>query len=170
LLTGLIFSGTIANIYNTASLSLKEMIGSISEGTTQSRSEFEVPRMIELIRETPLLGTGMKTEYFTQYGKETEIGVADVPLLGHIAMYGFIGFSIFLIRYYKIHKAIRTFLKGKETNKRFLIWAISEFYASILFKFFNFSGELHEPGSYLFFGIMIGVIFGLFNKIQNTAK
>ncbi|MGE0090010.1 MAG: hypothetical protein AB7S50_11120 [Bacteroidales bacterium] len=171
--SGIIFPDVIDNIMETAKKSISELSGEISEGATQSRSEFEVPIMLKLINENTWLGTGMLEEYFSHYSEKTEIGVADVPLLGHIAMYGILGFTIYLLRYFKINTLIKSYYPLLKRNIShlntyeilLLIWAISSFYANIFFKFFNFSSEIYNPDSYIIFGISIGIIFGLMNKL-----
>ena len=168
------FPNLLSELFKTYFLTFQEVTGQIPRGTTQSRSEFELLTMGPVFLEHFWIGTGYLRDYFESYGTEWELGLADIPVLGNLAIYGIVGFSLYLIRYFVIHKEIKKML---QLHKRISIlsvlsaydivlflWAIVAFYTSIFFTFFNFSMDLVYGGVNV--GFMIGILYGISNKFQ----
>ncbi len=164
-----IFPDYLTLIFETFNLTFLELTGKIRTGSTQSRTQFELVTLWPLYIKNFFWGTGLLSDYFDQYGTKYELGLADFAVLGNLAIYGTIGFAIYLMRYIKIHKQIKIILKKFKNDillKRLnnyelllLIWAIATFYAIIFFSFFNFSIDLVYGGTN--WGLMIGFIYGL---------
>lgn len=176
LLLFFIFPQYLTFLFETFNLTYLEFTGQIRQGTTQGRTGFELITLGPLYLENFWIGTGYLREYFDAYGTKSELGLADFAVLGNLALYGTIGFFTYLIRYIKIHKEIQNiFIHTKIIHSNLLnnyelllfVWAMVNFYTSIFFSFHNFSIDL-VYGAVLF-GLMIGIIYGLYHKIKLTA-
>ena len=80
-----------------------------TDETRESRFEYDVPNMLEMISKKPVLGTGGKTLARTEEELgiiEGRIDITDVPLLGHIMLYGFVGILLYSYFYFLIIKKI----------------------------------------------------------------
>jgi len=173
-----IFPQFSSKLYKTYQLTFLEATGQIKEGSTQSRSEFEVVKMGPLFLKHFWTGTGYLKEYFGSYGTDEELGLADIPILGNLAIYGVIGFLLYLVRYFIINKAIKKLLLLHKKISILsilspfeivlLLWAIVTFYTSIFFTFLNFSKDLVYGGINV--GFMIGTLYGLANKYVSNIE
>jgi hypothetical protein len=174
----IVFPQIARSLYDTFHLSFLELVGKVELGTTQSRTSFEVPKMMLLIKDSPFLGHGFLHDFFWSYHTEEEIGLADVPLLGNIALYGTFGFFIYLLRYrtmYILYKRIVKYHWSALVQLNIydfilLLTVISALVGSVLFRFFNFSSELVTNNGNVFFGMQIGVFYGITNRLENFNR
>ena len=110
-----------------------------TDETRESRFEYDVPYMLEMISKKPVFGTGGKTLARTEEELgivEGRIDITDVPLLGHIMLYGIVGILIYSYFYFSIIKKI--IQSGK------LIRKLSPWHTDLplIFLFYRL---LHEP-------------------------
>lgn len=179
LITLYVFPNVLSSVFKVYEMTFLEVIGKLPRGTSDSRSTIEYARMAPLLVDHFWLGTGCLKDYFSSYRTIYELGLADFPLLGNLAMYGILGFSLYLLRYVYIFKRIRIFLK--EHNAKSLLdslsnyelllffWGVIAFMALIFAQFIYFSKDLVYNWFSIDKGFMIGVIYGLthkFNRLQ----
>ena len=167
----IIFHSHLIKLYETFRITLLEFIGKVPMGTTQTRTEFEIPKMLGLISNNKWLGTGFLHDYFWSYHTEYEIGLADVTVLGHIALYGILGFAIFLVRYLYIHSKIKKIDFNEILNNNlyqflFLLYGSITFYSYIFFRFHSFSAEILNAPYIISGAFVIGCIYSIRNKIN----
>lgn len=169
--TELIFPGYLSTFYTIIKLTFLEMTGQIAAGTTQSRSSYEYTAQLPLFLKQPVWGTGLTRIWFTggQYER------SDIPLLSSLAIFGIIGFALYLIQNIIVIK--RAFLLRKyNLNSNFvnqyahelvLLFAIIAVQLTgIFFSFFNFGKDLIAVNSKLINGVYMGIFFGLFRKFD----
>ena len=78
-----------------------------TENVRESRFTRDIPNMLVVISQKPFFGTGGKTLQMTEDEFDVlpgSIDVTDVPLLGHLMLFGFIGIAIYSFFYYLIIK------------------------------------------------------------------
>ncbi|MFW6371658.1 MAG: hypothetical protein ACOC10_10695 [Bacteroidota bacterium] len=167
----LIFPGYLSSFYTIIKLTFLEATGQVAAGTTQSRTTYEYVAQLPLFLEHPVWGTGLTRIWFTggQYER------SDIPLLSSLAIFGIIGFGIYLIQNVIVLK--RAFIMRKyNLNHAFvnenayelvLLFAIIAVQLTgIFFSFFNFGKELVAVNSKLVNGVYLGIFFGLFRKVD----
>lgn len=169
-------SGVFSSLYNVFKLTAYEALGKVPPGTTQGRGQFEVAVMLPLFKENMLTGTGYLSDYFSSYHTRYELGLADMPILGNLAIYGLVGFLIYLGRYLVVHKTILSFVRKFRPDTLFtvltnydvllLLWAIIYFYALVFFRLFMFSIDLVYDWEAVGMGFLIGVLYGLLRKYR----
>jgi hypothetical protein len=172
------FPSTANTLYGTMKLSFMELTGQVELGTTQSRSEFELPIMLSMISEKPILGHGFLYDFFGSYHTKYEIGLADIPFLGNIALYGIFGFILFLLRYFIIIKSMfilkRKYIKYIQYYNKyqfvFLIFSVSLILGTIMFTFFNFSKELVNNYNVVGSAINFGIFYSMFYILRQINE
>jgi hypothetical protein len=171
-------SGVFSSLYEVFKLSAYEVIGKVAPGTTDTRSQFEIAVMLPLFLKNMLTGTGYLSDYFSSYHTRYELGLADLPILGNLAIYGLVGFLIYLARYLAIHGRILLFIRKFRPESLLsaltsydiilLLWAVIHFYALVFFRFFMFSVDLVYDWEAVDMGFLIGVLYGLLQKYRRS--
>jgi len=176
----LLFPGIVPSVYSMYSHTFREFLGIIPEGTTQTRTTFELVRMMPLFLNNLWIGTGYLPDFFSSYHTPWELGLADLPLLGNLAIYGVLGFLLYLFRYFLIFNRIKFLFTKHKKNSLFqvlsayeialLMWAVIYFFTLIFFRLPNFSSDLVYRWFTIEFGFLIGIIFGLVRKYEILVK
>jgi hypothetical protein len=136
--------------------------------------------MLPLFLDNVLTGTGYLQDYFSSYHTRYELGLADLPILGNLAIFGLVGFLIYLARYFSIHKTILSFWRKfrPETllsvltsyDTVLLLWATIYFYTLVFFRFYMFSLDLAYDREAVGMGFLIGVLYGLLRKYRRSVS
>lgn len=107
-----IFFGTQSQwIKETYTRTYLELTGQIEEGSTQSRTLYEIPRQIAVFKQYPLFGAGYQEKYNQGALKGESLDVNDTPYIGVWSVYGVFGVILILISYYIIFKNIKSCYK-----------------------------------------------------------
>jgi hypothetical protein len=155
--------------------------GPVEKGTTQTRTEYELPLHLSLIRENPILGVGWRREWWDNlHNQGIDWGLTDIPLTATLAMYGWLGMLIYYSRYLyflPLSKRILTAIRNEkatieknEFHNIVLIALRAYFIAMITFRFFYISYELTFEKVYADFGTLLGMYFASIYIIENHAK
>lgn len=176
----LLFPGVISSVYSMYSNTFREFLGIIPEGTTQTRTLYEFVRMLPLFLNNLWFGTGYLQDFFSSYHTRWELGLADLPILGNLAIYGVLGFLLYLSRYFLIFNRIKFLFTKHKKNPLFqtlsfyeialLMWAVTYFFTLIFFRLFYFSSDLVYRWNTIIFGFSIGIVFGLARKYEILVK
>jgi len=176
----LLFPGVLSSLYNVYNITLQEFLGILPEGTTQSRTLFELVRMMPLFLNNLWFGTGYLQDFFSSYHTRWELGLADIPVLGNLAIYGVLGFLLYLLRYFSIFKSIKRIFNRHKKISLFrhlsvfeialLMSAVIYFFTLVFFRLFYFSKDLVYSWNTIEFGFFSGILFGLSEKYKSLAR
>ncbi|MBN1186764.1 MAG: hypothetical protein JXB49_31085 [Bacteroidales bacterium] len=152
-------------------------IGGVEEGTTQTRTEHELPLHLSMIRANPILGNGYDSRWWGNNETDMDWGLSDIPLTGTLAMYGWLGWLIYHSRFLFFLPLSKHVLKaiGKDRAKMeqngFLYIVIialrAYFIAMITFRFFYIGYELTFTKVFADFGTMLGIYFAAIYMVEN---
>jgi len=180
LLTLLLFPGVLPALYNIFNLTFLEFRGVLPEGTTQTRTIYELDRMMSLFKQNFLIGTGYLRDYFAAYHTHYELGLADLPIIGNLAIYGIVGYILYLLRYIVILSVIKEVFNKHIKNSLvnhlstvelvLLMGATANILALVFFRFIYFSKDLVYDWNMIEFGFLVGIIFGLAEKYRISVK
>jgi len=159
----------------------QEILGSQSQGTTQTRTIIELPKHIFFIKNNPFFGTGFIQAWFENFFNKYDLGLTDIPLTSTLAMYGIIGMLIYYFRFYIIYKNIIHIFKYIKQFKIIMIdfyifeivtlFALSAYFISMIaFRLFYISWELTIGEKQIEFGLFLGIFFALINKIKHVKQ
>ena len=99
--------------------------GERSDGTMEGRLVNQVPAQLLVIKKYPIFGLGAKSKIYNEgYGgyRSSDLDVTDLPILGHIMQYGFVGISLYSLFYFNIIIVIRRlYFNLKNQNKNILL-------------------------------------------------
>lgn len=150
--------------------------GPVERGTTQTRTEHELPLHLSMIRENPITGNGWRKEWFSNFRSQQDWGLSDIPLTASIAMYGWLGMLIYWTRFFYLLPLSKRILKhiGKDREKinnnellYILIIALRAYFiAMISFRLFYIGYELAKPGQYGDFGVLLGIYFASIHILE----
>jgi len=176
----LLFPGILPALYNIFNLTFLEFRGVLPEGSTQTRTIYELDRMMPLFKQNFLIGTGYLQDYFAAYHTHYELGLADFPILGNLAIYGIIGYILYLFRYIAIFRVIKEVFNKHIKNSLgnhlstfelvLLMGATVNILTLVFFRFIYFSKDLVYDWNMIEFGFLVGIIFGLAEKYRISVK
>jgi len=151
--------------------------GQVEKGTTQTRTEHELPLHLGLIQDNPILGVGWRKEWYGNFLTTQDWGLSDVPLTSTLAMYGFLGMLIYYSRFLYLMPLSKRVLTdiGKDRAKiekndfhYILIIALrAHFIAMISFRLFYIGYELTKTNVYMDFGVLLGLYFASLHKLES---
>ena len=151
--------------------------GELEEGRVEGRIQNQLPAHLYTITKYPLFGTGLGRLYEqTEFAVE-DYDVTDLPITGHIAQFGIIGISIYMIFYYLIFILIkRVYFKFKANKYNILKNSLNLFLVSIVaisFLVNKFTFVIDKLFSELTLGknifpmmIMIGILLSVLSKLN----
>lgn len=157
------------------SLTYKELTGEVKEGTTQSRTLYEIPRQLALFKKNPVVGVGYRPELTKGALTGDSIDATDTPYIASWAMYGIVGTSFFLFLYWIILNEILTHLKLCNIytcNKFSIIYFIiisSIFIAGLVFPNGIFS-EYIKKTTLLANCIIWGILYAVMSNIRSSIN
>ena len=74
-----------------------------TSGVVEGRLQNQWPAHLALISQHPWLGTGANfSDYFSLRFDPSDYEVTDLPITGHLAMYGFVGLTIYSLFYFQL--------------------------------------------------------------------
>ena len=116
--------------------------GERSDGTMEGRLVNQVPAQLLVIKKHPLFGIGAGAKLYNEgYGgfRASDLDVTDLPLLGHIMLYGFLGIFLYALFYYNIILVLRRFyllLKKQQKELLFSKYKIEIIIAILVITYF----------------------------------
>ena len=154
--------------------------GPVERGTTQTRTEHELPLHLGLIHDNPILGVGWRREWWDNFLNWDDWGLTDVPLTSTLAMYGFLGMLIYYSRFLYLLPLSKHVLKDTRKNREkiekngfhyiVIIALRAYFIAMISLRLFYIGYELTYPQVYCDFGAFLGIYFALIHKVERQNQ
>jgi O-antigen ligase len=175
-----IFTGASSYVFSTFRDTYLEISGQLPRGTTQTRTEYELPIQVAAFKSDRLFGYGYKDGAFSYEGPNA-ISLGDLPLLGNLALYGIVGFGFYLMIYVLILRKIRRTIKFIKRHHNpahifnkydiILLTILTSYFLSLfLFRLFYFTNELVSGYNRVLWGFFIGMLMGLTDWVIREAK
>jgi len=154
--------------------------GAYEGGRKEGRKVTVLPAQLYMIKERPLLGTGMYGYKENNLSKEYDItayDTTDVPITGTIMQYGILGMIIYYFYYFKYYKVLRNLYLFFKIKNRFvlltdykyeLILSITIISLTVggLVNLYGLTGEL-ASGSFVPY-IFVGIILASVTRILRS--
>ncbi len=87
-----------------------------TSGMVEGRLVNQWPAHLALINERPLFGTGaVFSDFFSMRFHPSDYEVTDLPITGHLAMYGFVGLAVYSLFYFRLWQYL---IRGYREFKR----------------------------------------------------
>lgn len=88
-----------------------------TSGKQEGRLNNQIPAHFDIIRQVPYFGTGARMEYYySMKFEESDYEVADLPLTGHLALFGVAGLLVYMLFYFQfiaIYLRVSRFVKKR---------------------------------------------------------
>ena len=176
----IVFTELFSNLFVNFQMSWYELTGQVAEGTTQSRSTYELLNVMPIIKDNFFFGVGYQ-KFWYNAGKFGDYGLSDIPLFANIGIYGIVGISTFLYLFYAVIKQFFVFLKKVKQYTQPIIAGFGyeimlafgaglTLLSYLLFSLVNFTSYLSTETGMVYFGFMIGIIYGINRKLEVWAK
>ena len=151
--------------------------GQVEKGTTQARTEHELPLHMSMIRQNPILGNGWDHRWWGNNTTSQDWGLTDLPLTSTLAMYGWLGLLIYYLRYFYFlpfsRQVLQAIGKQKEKIEKYGFYYIivislrAYFIGMITFRVFFIGYELTFTKIYADFGALLGIYFASIYMIES---
>lgn len=162
----IVFNEQFSNVFNTFSGTFDALNGNTNDSSMTFRKEFELPILGSYILANPIIGIGYNAVILDSFNKY-DFWANDLALLGAIAIYGFLGISIYLIRFFVLFRSFKLNIIPKYIYENYKIETIlyyglvAFFITQLFFKFYLTFAELLSNETFAEFGVLFGVYFGL---------
>lgn len=172
----LVFNEQFLNVFNTFSGTFQAMSGNTNDSSMTFRKEFELPILGSYILANPIFGIGNNAVILDSFNKY-DFWANDLALLGSVAIYGMLGISIYLIRFFVLFRtfklnSIPSYIYENYKIETILYYGLVAFFiAQLCFKVYLTFAELLSNETFAEFGVLFGVYFGLrkFLEIKTLA-
>jgi hypothetical protein len=153
--------------------------GLYSEGRIEGRIKNQLPAHLYTINKYPIFGTGLGRLYEQKEFRVSDYDVTDLSVTGHIAQFGIIGISIYLIFYYLILILLKRVYSRIKKNSNWIlknhldyflvsVIAISYLLNVFIFRFDKLFSELSVGRNLIPIILMVGILLAVLSKLNQA--